>query len=74
MSAKAPASRKTHALSRRQSVARKLEAIAQRVRLMLVRNKDSRKPASASDLALKSELVRISKQIEAEAKLIEQSL
>ena len=74
MSAKAPASRKTHAVSRRQSVARKLEAIAQRVRLMLVRNKDSRKPASASDLALKSELVRISKQIEAEAKLIEESL
>jgi len=73
MSAEAPARRKTHALSRRQSVARKLEAIAQRVRLMLVRNKHSRKPASASDLAIKSELVRISKQIEAEAKLIEES-
>ena len=74
MSAEAPASTKTHAVSRRQSVARKLEAIAQRVRLMLVRNKHSRKPASASDLALKSELVRISKQIETEAKVIEESL
>ena len=62
-----------HADSRLRRVARQLEGIAQRVRLLPFRDKRSHKPFTTSDIAIKDELVRLSKYIEAEAKRLEQS-
>ena len=63
----------THADARLRRVARQLEGMAQRVRLLPFRDKRSHKPFTPSDIAIKDELVRLSKYIEAEAKRLEQS-
>lgn len=62
-----------HADSRLRRVAHQLEGIAQRVRLLPFRDKRSHKPFTPSDIAIKDELFRLSKYIEAEAKRLEQS-
>jgi hypothetical protein len=62
----------THADARLRRVARQLEGIAQRVRLLPFRDKRSHKPLTSSDIAIKDELIRLSKYIEAEAKRLEQ--
>lgn len=62
-----------HADARLRRVARQLEGIAQRVRLLTFRDKRSHKPFTSSDIAIKAELVRLSKYIETEAKRLEQS-
>jgi hypothetical protein len=46
--------------------------MAQRVRLLPFRDKRSHKPLTSSDIAIKDELIRLSKYIEAEAKRLEQ--
>jgi hypothetical protein len=63
----------THADARLRRIARQLEGIAQRVRLLPFRDKRSHKPLTSSDIAIKAELIRLSKYIEAEAKRLEQS-
>lgn len=63
----------THADARLRRVARQLEGMAQRVRLLPFRDKRSHKPLTSSDIAIKDELIRLSKYIEAEAKRLEQS-
>jgi hypothetical protein len=47
--------------------------MAQRVRLLPFRDKRSHKPLTSSDIAIKAELICLSKYIEAEAKRLEQS-
>lgn len=63
----------THADARLRRIARQLEGMAQRVRLLPFRDKRSHKPLTSSDIAIKAELICLSKYIEAEAKRLEQS-